>query len=134
MNQQQQLWSNRVTLLAALFAGFGAAHLIDDFIYGVPTEVGLPNDLTQVLALTFFVALTGLTALAARGSRQSYLGFITIGTLLALAELLKHIPEIKAVSSYRSGFWSVAFVWGVFFTGVAVALTAWRARQAISEP
>ena len=27
------------------------------------------------------------------------------------------------MSSYRSGFWSVAFVWGVFFTGVAVALT-----------
>jgi uncharacterized membrane protein len=62
-------WSNRVVAVSSIFAGFGAAHLIDDFLYGVPAEFNLTNPPTQFLALAFFIALTGLIALAARGRR-----------------------------------------------------------------
>ncbi len=34
-------WSNRVIVVSSIFAGFGAAHLIDDFLFGVPAEFNL---------------------------------------------------------------------------------------------
>ena len=47
-------WSNRVVVVSSIFAEFGAAHLNDDFLYGVPAEFNLSNPPTQFLALAFF--------------------------------------------------------------------------------
>lgn len=122
-------WSNRVVAVSSIFAGFGAAHLIDDFLYGVPAEFNLTNSPTQFLALAFFVALTGLIALAGRGSRTSYQGLITIGLLLALADTLKHIPEIVGSVTYRSGTASVFFALGLIISGLVTAAVAWLALR-----
>lgn len=122
-------WSNRVVAVSSIFAGFGAAHLIDDFLYGVPAEFNLTNPPTQFLALAFFIALTGLIALAARGSRASYQGLITIGLLLALADTLKHIPEIVGSVSYRSGAASIFFAIGLIVSGLVTAAVAWQALR-----
>jgi len=122
-------WSNRVVAVSSIFAGFGAAHLIDDFLYGVPAEFNLTNPPTQFLALAFFIALTGLIALAARGSRASYQGLITIGLLLALADTLKHVPEIVGSVSYRSGAASIFFSIGLIVSGLATAAVAWFALR-----
>ncbi len=122
-------WSNRVVAVSSIFAGFGAAHLIDDFLYGVPAEFNLSNPPTQLLALGFFVALTGLIALAARGTRASYQGLITIGLLLALADTLKHIPEIVGSVSYRSGAASIFFAIGLIVSGMVTAAVAWFALR-----
>lgn len=122
-------WSNRVVAASSIFAGFGAAHLIDDFLYGVPAEFNLSNPPTQLLALGFFVALTGLIALAARGTRASYQGLITIGLLLALADTLKHIPEIVGSVSYRSGAASIFFALGLIVSGLVTAVVSWLALR-----
>ncbi len=122
-------WSNRVIVVSSIFAGFGVAHLIDDFLFGVPAEFNLSNPPTQFLALAFFVALTGLIALAARGTRASYQGLITIGLLLALADTLKHIPEIVGSVSYRSGTASMVFAIGLIVSGLATALVSWFALR-----
>jgi len=124
-----KVWSNRVVLAASIFAGFGVAHLIDDFLFGVPAEFNLSNEAAQVLGLAFFAALTGLAALAGRGSRQSYVGFMVIGTLLAVADVLKHLPEILRSGSWRSGLASETFSIGLIVSGLTVALVsylAWR--------
>jgi len=118
-----------VVLAASIFAGFGVAHLIDDFLFGVPAEFNLSNEAAQVLGLAFFAALTGLAALAGRGSRQSYVGFMVIGTLLAVADVLKHLPEILRSGSWRSGLASETFSIGLIVSGLTVALVsylAWR--------
>ena len=122
-------WSNRVIVVSSIFAGFGVAHLIDDFLFGVPAEFNLSNPPTQFLALAFFVALTGLIALAARGTRASYQGLITIGLLLALADTLKHIPEIVGSVSYRSGTASMVLAIGLIVSGLATALVSWFALR-----
>jgi len=117
-------WSNRVVVVSSIFAGFGAAHLIDDFLYGVPEEFNLSNPPTQFLALVFFAVLTGLIALAARGSRASYRGLITIGLLLALADTLRHIPEIVGSVIFRSGAASIIFSVGLIVSGLVTASVA----------
>ena len=122
-------WSNRVIVVSSIFAGFGVAHLIDDFLFGVPAEFNLSNPPTQFLAFAFFVALTGLIALAARGTRASYQGLITIGLLLALADTLKHLPEIVGSTSFRSGTASVVFAIGLIVSGLVMAAVAWLALR-----
>jgi hypothetical protein len=115
--------------VAAIFAGFGVAHLIDDFLAGVPAEFNLSNPAAQILGLAFFVALTGLIALAARGSRPSYLGLVIIGLLLAVADTTKHVPEMLEMNPYRSGMPSTVFAIGLILSGLTTALvsyTAWR--------
>lgn len=122
--------------VAAVFAGFGVAHLIDDFLYGVPAEFNLSEVASQVMGWAFFVALTGLIALAARGNRRSYVGLIIIGTLLALADTLKHIPEMVGVEVYRSGFFSVVFSLGLIVSGLGTAVVsyvAWRSSREAAD-
>ena len=123
------LWSNRVIVVSSIFAGFGVAHLIDDFLFGVPAEFNLSNPPTQFLAFAFFVALTGLIALAARGTRASYQGLITIGLLLALADTLKHLPEIIGSVTFRSGAASILFSVGLIISGLVMAAVAWLALR-----
>lgn len=125
----QTRWSNRVIVVSSIFAGFGVAHLIDDFLFGVPAEFNLSNPPTQFLAFAFFVALTGLIALAARGTRASYKGLITIGLLLALADTLYHVPEIVGSTSFRSGTASVVFAIGLIISGLVMAAVAWLALR-----
>ncbi len=125
----QNRWSNRVIVVSSIFAGFGVAHLIDDFLFGVPAEFNLTNPPTQFLALAFFVALTGLIALAARGTRASYQGLITIGLLPALADTLKHPPEIVGSETIRSGAASIFFSVGLIVSGLATAAVAWLALR-----
>jgi hypothetical protein len=122
-------WSNRVIVVSSIFAGFGVAHLIDDFLFGVPAEFNLTNPPTQFLALAFFVALTGLIAFAARGTRASYQGLITIGLLLALADTLKHVSEIVGSVTFRSGAASIFFSVGLIISGLVVAAVAWLALR-----
>ena len=125
----QSLWSNRVIVVSSIFAGFGVAHLIDDFLFGVPAEFNLLNPPTQFLAMAFFVALTGLIALAARGTRASYQGLITIGLLLALADTLYHVPEIAGSVNFRSGAASTFFAIGLIVSGLVMAAVAWLALR-----
>jgi hypothetical protein len=125
----QGRWSNRVIVVSSIFAGFGAAHLIDDFLYGVPAEINLSNPPTQLLAFAFFIALTGLVALAARGTRASYQCLITIGLLLALADTLYHVPEIIGSVTFRSGAASIFFAIGLIVSGLVVAAVAWLALR-----
>jgi hypothetical protein len=122
-------WSNRVIVVSSIFAGFGVAHLIDDFLFGVPAEFNLSNPPTQFLAFAFFVALTGLIALAARGTRASYQGLITIGLLLALADTLKHLPDIIGSVTFRSGAASIIFSVGLIISGLVMAAIAWLALR-----
>jgi hypothetical protein len=125
----QTRWSNRVIVVSSIFAGFGVAHLIDDFLFGVPAEFNLSNPPTQFLAFAFFVALTGLIALAARGTRASYQGLITIGLLLALADTLKHLPEIIEPGTFRTGAASIIFSVGLIISGLVMAAVAWLALR-----
>ena len=73
MNKSNQ-WGNRVVFAAVLLTGFGAAHLIDDFLFGVPADFGLSNQIAQVLAVVYFVITSWLLVLADDRLLQSLAG------------------------------------------------------------
>ncbi len=113
--------SNKVLIAGSIFAEFGAAHLIDDFLFGVPAEFNLANEIAHWLGPAFFAALAGLIALAGRGSHQSYYGLALIGLLLALADSLAHLPKVLSPGVFRSGFSSVLFSLGLIASGIFLA-------------
>ena len=90
---QSNKWSKRVVVAAILLTGFGAAHLIDDFLYGVPADFGLSNMISQVLAVIYFIITSLLLALVARGCKAGYIGNMGLGLFLLLADMLKHGSE-----------------------------------------
>jgi hypothetical protein len=114
------------------FIGFSAAHLIDEFLWGAPEEFHLAVGTTLVLALVFVTALAGLLVGAAMHRSASTFGLGLIGALIAVADIMKHGPEIALAGTWRFGPLSVALAAGLTLsaglTGVLAFLT-WRALR-----
>lgn len=133
MNEGKK-WSNRVVLAAVLLTGFGAAHLIDDFLYGVPADFGLSNQFSQVLAVIYFIITSVLLVLAARGSRAGYIGNLVLGAFLLLADMLKHGTEGLFSGVWRSGLFSRCLAFGVMLSSIGLIAVSFGAlRQLQSE-
>ena len=128
MNQSKK-WSNRVVVAAILLAGFGAAHLIDDFLYGVPADFGLSNEVSQVLAVIYFIITSLLLVLATRGSKAGYIGNMGLGLFLLLADMLKHGSEGLFSGPWRSGLFSRSLAFGLMLTSIGLVIVSYGAWQ-----
>ena len=126
-------WSNFVIGVGLVLVLFSAPHLIDDFLFGIPEEFGLTNQQTQILAGIFHVQLIVFFVLAARQRKAGYYGFIFWGIFLALAGILKHLPEILKPEPYWSGPFSETLIIGMIFTGIVLAITSFLAIRDLSQ-
>jgi len=122
-------WNGRVLAAASLFAAFASAHLIDEFQWGAPAEFHLSVPVAQFLAFVFMAALAGLIAFAARGSHTGYFGLALTGFVIALADSLRHGPEILAPGPWRSGTTSEFLALGLTLSGIATACMSMAARR-----
>ena len=105
-----QVWSNWVFGIGLVMTGFAYPHLIDDFLFDIPAEFGLTNARAQVLAGIFTMQWVVIFAAVARCKRWGY-GFICfLGAFLALACILKHIPQMLKPEPYWSGTFSEALI------------------------
>ena len=126
-------WSNLVIGVGLVLVLFSAPHLIDDFLYGIPEEFGLTNQQTQVLAGIFHVQLIVFFVLAARKRKTGYYGLVFWGIFLALAGILKHLPEILKPEPYWSGPFSETLIIGMIFAGIVLAITSILAIRDLSR-
>jgi len=133
MNQSTR-WSDRVVVAAVLLAGFGAAHLIDDFLYGVPVDFGLSNEFSQVLAVLYFVITSVLLVLAARGSKAGHIGNLVLGLFLLLADMLKHGSEGLFSGAWRSGLFSRGLAFGLMLASIGLVVVSYGAWQHARRP
>jgi hypothetical protein len=108
---------------------FAAPHLIDDFLFDIPAEFGLTNQQSQILAGIFHAQLMVFFVLAARERRVGYLGTLFWGIFLALAGILKHLPEIVKPKPYWSGTFSEILIIGMIVAGITLAITSWLALR-----
>ncbi len=122
-------WKNQVVVAAILLTGFGAAHLIDDFIYGVPADFNLTIEVGQVLAVIYFVITSVLLVLAARGKKAGYIGNLCLGLFLLLADMLKHGSEGLFSSGWRSGWFSQVLAFGVMLTSIYLVVVSFMALR-----
>lgn len=121
-------WHRATIAFAVVFAAFSAVHLIDDFLFDVPSEFHLSVGSTELLALVFMTALIGLVAAASHRRPAGYLGLVIAGLLIALAQLLKSLPEILRPGPWRSGAPSELLAVGLGLSAGVTAVAAFRAK------
>jgi hypothetical protein len=127
-------WGNFVIGVGLVLVFFSAPHLIDDFLYGIPEEFGLTNQQTQVLAGLFHVQLIVFFVLVARERKAGYYGTLFWGIFLALAGILKHLPEILKPEPYWSGPFSENLIIGMMIAGIALSITSMLALRNSAQP
>jgi hypothetical protein len=127
-------WSNLVISVGLVLVFFSAPHLIDDFLYDIPEEFGLTNQQAQILAGIFHVQLIVFFVLVARERKAGYYGTLFWGVFLALAGILKHLPEILKPEPYWSGVFSEALIIGIIIVGIILAITSILALRYSKEP
>lgn len=110
----------------AAFAGFSAAHLIDEFVWGAPAEFHLTVTTTEALSLAYMLAVVGLLVLAARGRRGAYLGLAIGGGVIFAADMLRHGVEILAPGPWRGGPVSVGLAAGLMLSALLTSVGAVR--------
>jgi hypothetical protein len=99
---------------------FAIPHLIDDFLFGIPAEFGLSNQLAQILGGVFTVALLLVLMMVSRNQRAGYYGAAFLGAFLALAGTLKHIPRMILPGPYWSGWFSEMLIYGLILSGLTL--------------
>lgn len=117
------LYKKLLIPLYFLLGFFSFPHLIDDFLFGIPEEFGISIHFTQVLSGIFWV----LYALILKGlvinKRWGVSWGIFMGSFLALAGILKHIPLILKPGPYWSGWFSETLILGMIITGIMLAIS-----------
>ena len=133
MSSENRRWSDRVVVAAVLLTGFGAAHLIDDFLYGTAADFGLSNEFGQVLAVGYFIITSWLMVQAARGRKAGYIGNLGLGLFLLVADLLKHGSEGLFRGPWRSGLFSRVLAFGVVFTAIGLVIASYGAWKNVRQ-
>jgi xanthine/uracil permease len=131
---QQRYWPVWVVGAAALMIGVSIAHVLEDFVYGIPARFGIEiAPAAALLGLAYLIHIV-LVALAGRGHIVGYLGNLAAGVLWLAAVIIDHLGEILFVSPYRAGFLSKSFEVGLMISALALAmvsLAAWRSKHRV---
>ncbi len=111
-----------VIYLYITLAFFSIPHLIDDFLYDIPLDFGIPVHLSQFLAGIFIVIYLGILILLVEGKKSGLYSAMGMGIFLALAGILKHIPLILKPGPYWSGWFSEGLIIGMIFSGITLVI------------
>jgi hypothetical protein len=120
MRSSTKLVLGALTLLTL----FAIPHLIDDFLYGIPEEFGISNQIAQVLAGIFSVFLVLTFVGVGREARPGLVAAAFLGGFLALAVTLKHFPIMVKPGPYWSGWFSELLILGVFGSGILLLIVS----------
>lgn len=91
-------------LATLLTSTFTIPHLIDDLVFGEYEDFGLTIQTAQVLSGVFAVPLILGTVLAAKGMKVGYGACVFLGSTLAIASILKHLPLMLAPGRFGVEF------------------------------
>lgn len=104
-------------------AVFSIPHLIDDFLFDIPLEFGISNMTAQILAGVFIFLFMLIFMELVRGKKTGLYGGMFMGSFLALAGILKHIPLIIKPGPYWSGWFSEGLIIGMIISGLSLLIS-----------
>ena len=117
---------------AIVLVGFSIAHVLEDFVYGIPAQFGFETAPAAALLGTACAIHVVLIVLTAQGNKLGILGNLAAGIIWALAATIDHLDEILFVQPYRAGWPSKGFEIGLILSALALAVIsflAWRSQS-----
>ena len=118
--------------LAAVLIGISIAHVLEDFVYGIPARFGFDVAPAAALVGLAYLAHAMLVGLAARDHTVGYLGNLAAGVFWFAAAAYDHLGEVLFAEDYRAGLISKGFEVGLMLSAIALAVSsyvAWRSRR-----
>lgn len=112
-----------VISLYLILAFVSIPHLIDDFLFDIPFEFGISNRTAQILAGVFILIFMLIFMELVQGQKRGVFGAMFMGSFLALAGILKHIPLIIKPGPYWSGWFSEGLIIGMIIAGIALLIS-----------
>lgn len=110
----------RLYILLGLFA---FPHLIDDFLFDIPKDFGISNQTAQILSGVFMVLYMVILRVLVLGKKSGLYSAMFMGSFLALAGILKHIPLILQPGPYWSGWFSETLIIGMIISGLGLTIS-----------
>lgn len=118
-----------VVVLSLLLIFFTIPHTLEDFALGEPAKNGVPVPLLAGV-IAGWLALQGLALFElGRNRRRGYILHMVIGLFWPLAAGSAQLPVILAAQTYRAGFVSLLYVFGMILIGLLLCLGSvlgWR--------
>ena len=113
----------REVFLYILLGLFAFPHLIDDFLFDIPADFGISNQTTQILSGVFMVLYMAILRVLVLGKKSGLYSAMFMGSFLALAGLLKHIPLMMQPGPYWSGWFSETLIFGMIISGIGLTIS-----------
>ncbi len=123
----------KVIILYLALAFFSMPHLIDDFLFDIPLDFGISNQTAQILAGVFILLFMLIFKELALEKKPGLYGAIFMGSFLALAGILKHIPLIIKPGPYWSGWFSETLIFGMILSGIALTIMGVRSLMKLTD-
>jgi hypothetical protein len=133
MTRRRTTW---VVGAAATLVAISVAHVLEDFVYGVPDRLGFETAPAAGLVGAAYGLHAVLIALAARDHVLGYLGNLTAGAFWLAAAAADHLEEVLFADAYRAGLISRTFAASLMVAGLVLAVVsvvAWRSRRRAGE-
>jgi hypothetical protein len=131
-SERRQKRSNWVIALATLLIGVSIAHVLEDFVYGIPARFGFEVAPAAALVGLAYAGHVVLVVLAARDHVLGYLGNLGAGVIWLVAAGVDHLGEVLFATNYRAGLISKGFEVGLMLSAiglVASSFASWRSRR-----
>jgi hypothetical protein len=126
MDHRRTSW---VVGTAALMVGLSMAHVLEDFVNGVPARFGFETAPAALLVGLAYAVHIVFIALAARDRVLGYMGNLGVGAFWLIVAAADHLEDVLFLEPYRAGVISKALVSGLMLAALALAvisLLAWR--------
>ena len=123
MSRAKNMKNPREVFLYILLGLFAFPHLIDDFLFDIPADFGISNQTAQILSGVFMVLYMVILRGLVLGKKSGLYSAMFMGSFLALAGILKHIPLIIKPGPYWSGWFSETLIFGMIISGIGLTIS-----------